>query len=212
VLTSAAKSLKEGKYPDAEVKDLGGVNIPFDGTNLSGKSIGRFKPQLITMLISYTEAASKANTQKDRIRGLLSFSKQGVEELLAQNTNPRVHWGVVIQNGPQGPWGAMQVLPTAFPVNDKAGWPGQFDLQSGDQKASFKRYAGGDPGRGDAQLIPVAPSTQNTVCPTDTILRIRRELSEMQKILTGDETPGQEVTGLVQMGETLKKQLTAIGG
>ena len=212
LLQSAAKSLKESKYPDSEVKELGGVNIPFDGTNLAGKSIGRFKPQVITMLISYAEAASKANTQKDRIRNLLSYSKEGVEELLAQNTNPRVHWGVAIQNGPQGPWGTMQVLPTAFPVNDKAGWPATFDLQAGDQKASFKRYSGGDPTRGDAQLIPIAPTTQNAVCPTDTIVRLRRELADMQKILAGDETPGQEVTGIVQLGESIKKQLAGIGG
>jgi hypothetical protein len=212
VLTSAAKALKEGKYPENEVKELGGINIPFDGTNLSGKSIGRFKPQLITQLISYAEAASKANTQKDRIRNVLGHSKEGVEELLAQNTNPRVHWGVSIQNGPQGPWGTMQVLPTAFPVNEKGGWPGTFEIPVGDQKASVKRYTGGDPTRGDAQLIPIAPSTQSSVCPTDTIIRLRRELTEIQKVLNGDETPGQEVTGIVQLGDTIKKQLAAIGG
>jgi hypothetical protein len=214
LLNSAAKALKEGKYPDSEVKELGGVNIPFDGTNLSGKSIGRFKPQLVTMLISYAEAASKANSQKDRIRGLLSYSKEGVEELLTQNTNPRVHWGVSIQQGPQGPWGTMQVLPTAFPVSDKAGWPGAFDVQSGDQKLSVKRYTGGDPTRGadGSQIIPIAPNTQNVVCPTDTIVRLRRELSDMQKVLNGDETPGAETTGIVQLGDSIKKQLAGIGG
>jgi hypothetical protein len=34
----------------------------------------------------------------------------------------------------------------------------------------------------------------------------------MQKILTGDETPGQEITGIVQLGDNIKKQLNAIGG
>jgi hypothetical protein len=214
VLTSAGKALKDGKYPDAEVKDLGGINIPFDGTNLAGKSIGRFKPALVTMLISYTEAASKANTQKDRIRSLLSYSKEGVEELLAQGTNPRIHWGVSVQQGPQGPWGTMQVLPTAFPVNDKGGWPAQFDLASGDQKATLKRYTGGDPARGSegGQLIPIAPSSQNAVCPTDTIVRLRRELGDMQKILAGDETPGQETQGILELGDAIKKQLAGIGG
>lgn len=212
VLTAAAKDLKDGKYPDNEIKDLGGINIPFDGTNLAGKSIGRFKPQLVTMLISYAESASKANTQKDRIRSLLTYSKEGVEELLAQNTNPRVHWGVSVQQTDKGPWGMMQVLPTAFAA--KEAWPGAFEIQSGDQKVSVKRYAGGDPSRGSdgSQLIPIAPASQNVVCPTDTIVRIRRELSEMQKILTGDETPGQEVTGTIQLGEAIKKQLAAIGG
>jgi hypothetical protein len=214
VLTSAGKALKDGKYPDTEVKDLGGINIPFDGSNLSGKSIGRFKPALVTMLISYTEAASKANTQKDRIRSLLSYSKEGVEELLAQGTNPRIHWGVSVQQGPQGPWGTMQVLPTAFPVNDKGGWPAQFEVGNGEQKGTFKRYTGGDPARGSegGQLIPVAPSSQNVVCPTDTIVRLRRELGDMQKILAGDETPGQEVQGIVELGDAIKKQLVAIGG
>ncbi len=166
------------------------------------------------MLISYAEAASKVNTQKDRIRSLLSYSKEGVEELLAQSTAPRVHWGVSVQSGPQGPWGMMQVLPTAFPVNEKAGWPATFEIPSGDQKVSVKRYAGGDPTRGadGAQIIPIAPATQNLVCPADTIVRIRRELSDMQKILTGDETPGAEVTGIVQLGDNIKKQLAGIGG
>jgi hypothetical protein len=211
VVQAAAKSLKEGKYPEAEVKELGGLNIPFDGTNLSGKSIGRFKPQLLTMLISYAETASKVNTQKDRLRSLLSVSKEGVEELLAQNTNPRVHWGVAIQSGPQGPWGTMQVLPTAFPARET--WPASFDVQSGDQKVSVKRYTGGDPSRGDGvQLIPIAPSTQNVVCPTDTIVRLRRELSEIQRLVAGDDTPGAEVTGILQLGDGIKKQLAAIGG
>jgi hypothetical protein len=212
VITSAAKALKDGKYPDSEVKELGGLNIPFDGTNLSGKSIGRFKPQLLTLLISYTEAASKVNSQKDRIRGLLSYSKEGVEELLAQNTNPRVHWGVSIQSGPQGPWGAMQVLPTAFPA--KEAWPAAFDVQSGDQKVSVKRYTGGDPTRGadGAQLIPIVPASQTVVCPTDTIVRLRRELSDIQKLVVGDDTPGAEVTGIIPLGESIKKQLAAIGG
>jgi hypothetical protein len=212
VVASAAKALKDGKYPDSEVKELGGLNIPFDGTNLAGKAIGRFRPQLLTMLISYAEAASKVNTQKDRIRGLLSYSKVGVEELLAQNTNPRVHWGVSIQSGPQGPWGAMQVLPTAFPARET--WPASFDVQNGDQKVSVKRYTGGDPLRGSdgAQVIPIVPGTQNAVCPTDTIVRLRRELSDIQKLVTGDDTPGAEITGIVSLGENIKKQLAAIGG
>ena len=144
---------------------------------------------------------------------MLSFSKEGVEELLAQRTNPQVHWGVSVQQGPQGPWGTMQILPSAFPVGGK-GWPAEFDLNNGAQKVSVKRYTGGDPTRGadGAQIIPIAPQTQTTVCPSDTIVRLRRELSDMQKILSGDETPGQEVTGIVQLGEGIKKQLAAIGG
>jgi hypothetical protein len=216
VLDSANKALKDGNYPDNEVKELAAINIPFDGTNLSGKSIGRFKPQLVTMLISYAEATSKANSQKDKIRSLLSGSRQSFEELLAQKTNPQVHWGVSIQQGPQGPWGAMQLLPS-FSVNGEKGkpsaWPTEFTLADAD-KSTAKRYTGGDPTRGadGGQIIPIAPSTQTSVCPTDTIVRMRRELTDMQRILNGDETPGNEAQGIVALGDTIKKQLNSIGG
>lgn len=210
VLKSANKTLIDGKFPENEVKDLGAINVPFDGSNLSGKSIGRFKPQLITMLINYAESTAKANAQKDKIRGLLSFSKEGVEDLLNQKTNPQVRWGVVVQQGPQGPWAAMTTVPAAFSVNPEkgkgGGWPAEF--QAGEK--SYKRYTGG--AADDNQLIPVAPNTHSAVCPADTMVRLRRELSDMQKVLNGDDTPGSESEGIVQMGEAIKKQLAAIGG
>lgn len=212
VLTKAGQALKDGKYPDAEVKELGGINIPFDGNNLAGKSIGRFKPQLVTMLINYAEAASKANSQKDKIRSVLSFSKEGVEDLLNQRTNPQVRWGVMVQKGPQGPWGQMTPLPAAFAVageKGKGGWPSEFEFTEGTQKVSYKRYGGGD---AEGAVIPVAPASHNAVCPTDTMVRLRRELGDMQKVLSGDDTPGQESEGIVQLGENIKKQLLAIGG
>ncbi|HVZ35603.1 MAG TPA: hypothetical protein VG963_24425 [Polyangiaceae bacterium] len=211
-LEAAAKSLKEGKYPEAEVKALGGINIPFDGSNLAGKGIGRFKPQLVTSLINYAGAVTKANTQKDKVRSLLSVSKAGVEELLAQSTAPQVRWGVSVQSGPQGPWGSLQLLSSPFPAGDKGtAWPAQ--LEAGEGKNAFRRYTGGDPSRGEGQMIPIAPQTQNNVCPTDTIVRLRRELTEMQKAVNGDSSiPGQETQGIAELGESIKKQLAAIGG
>lgn len=212
VLTSAARTLKDGKYPEEQVKELGGINIPFDGNSLAGKNIGRFKPQLVTMLVNYAEAAARANSQKDKIRSVLSFSKAGVEDLLSQRTDPQVRWGVAVQQGPQGPWGQMLALPAAFPVSGEKGkgsWPSEFEFTEGKQTATAKRYTSGG---AEGTVIPVAPSSHNAVCPADTMMRLRRELADMQKVLTGDETPGQEKEGLAQLGENIKKQLLAIGG
>jgi hypothetical protein len=208
VVTDAGKSLKDGKYPDAEVKKLGALNVPFDGTNLAGKGIGRFKPQLLTMLINYAEAVAKVNTQKDKIRSVLSVSKPAVEEMLAQGTAPTVRWGLTVQSGPQGPWGALSVLPAAFAVNDKGGWPAQIEAAEGGK--AVKRYSGGDP---NGQLIPIAPQTYSAVCPTDTMVRLRREVADLDKLMRGDQAiPGQETDGIVEMGDAIKKQLASIGG
>jgi hypothetical protein len=205
VVTAAGKNLKEGKFPDAEVKALGALNVPFDGANLAGKGIGRFKPQVLTMLINYAEAVAKVNTQKDKIRSLLSVSKPAVEELLSQGTTPTVRWGLTVQSGPQGPWGALSVLPAAFAVS--SGWPAQ--IEAGEGGRAVKRYAGGDP---NGQIIPVAPQTYSAVCPTDTLLRLRREVGDLDKLMRGDQSiPGQETDGVVEMGEAIKKQLATIG-
>ncbi|MEY4544166.1 MAG: hypothetical protein RL685_361 [Pseudomonadota bacterium] len=205
VVTAAGKALKDGKYPENEVKALGGLNVPFDGTNLAGKGIGRFKPQVLTMLINYAEAVAKVNTQKDKIRSVLSVSKPAVEDLLTQNTTPQVRWGLTVQSTPQGPWGILGPLPAAFPVS--GGWPAQIEL--GEEKRGLKRYSGGD---ASGQLIPIAPQSHNAVCPNDTMTRLRREVGDLDKLMLGDKTPGQETDGIVEMGDAIRKQLAAIGG
>lgn len=209
-LQAAGKTLLGGKFPEAEVKALGAINIPFDGTNLAGKGIGRFRPQVATMLIDYASGVARANDQKERIQGLLSASRAPLEELLNQKDNPKVRWSVSVQNGPQGPWATMQLLPAPFEVRaDKGKWPSEFDIPDGKGTAKVNRYMSGDP---SDKIIPVAPMTESAVCPVDTLVRLRRELSEIEKILKGDETPGREVTGVLQLGKTLQEQLKKIGG
>jgi hypothetical protein len=215
VMKAAAATLKEGNFPDAQVTELAAINIPFDGSNLTGKAIGRFKPSLVTMLINYTEASAKANAQKEKLQRVLSGNKAGFEKLLEQKDNPVVNWGVYVQQGPQGPWANMQIVPS-FTVDDKkkpAPWPAKFDIQEGQKTYSLDRYMGGDLMRGNsAKIIPVAPQTQGAVCPNDTVMRLRLELSALQTVLDGDDTPGSESQGLVELGEMAQKELKKIGG
>jgi hypothetical protein len=209
IVTAAGKALKDGKYPDKEVKELGGLNVPFDGSNLAGKGIGRFKPQVVTLLISYAEAVAKVNTQKDKIRNVLSVAKPAVEDLLAQNTSPQVRWGVTVQSTQQGPWGVLAPLPAAFAVSgEKGSWPSQIEI-GGEEKRGIKRYSGGD---ANGQLIPVAPQSHAAVCPNDTMVRLRREVADLERVMRGDQTPGQETDGVVQLGDAIRKQLATIGG
>jgi hypothetical protein len=44
------------------------------------------------------------------------------------------------------------------------------------------------------------------------MVRLRREVSDLDKLMRGDQTPGQESDGVVELGEAIKKQLAAIGG
>ncbi len=219
VLASAGTKLASNKFPDEEVAKLGELRIGFTGANLAGSNIGRFKPALVSMLVSYSSRAQEANDQKEALQNILSGSKKPLTELLAEATAPKVRWAVYMQGGPRGPWVSMQPLPEPFAVNDKDkkdyAWPKEFKIKDGQKTYDLKRYTGGDPtrGSGDPQIIPVDPSTQASVCPSDTMLKLRREVANMQEILKGrtGPTPDDEKPGLVDTGAKLVEQLRAIG-
>jgi len=205
VLAKASERLSKNEFPDEEITALGGINIPFDGNHLTDKGIGRFKGGVVKQLITYANTAQKANDQKEKIQSLLSGSKAGITEILGQKTDPKVRWGVWVEGGPNGPWANMQILPAAFAV--KTDWPAEIQIPKGNEKATLKRYKSGDLSSGDPQFLPVAPQTESMVCPSTTIVRLRQELQEMQVVLKGDQTPGVDKTGFLQMGEQVVQAL-----
>lgn len=220
VLKSAQGKLKDSKYPDEEVQKLGAIDIPFKGANLTGKGIGRFKADIVNMLISFASGAHEANEGKDKIRSLLTGAKPAIEDLLAQQTTPKVRWATYIENGPGGPWMSMQALPEPFLVaKDKEKdknykWPDDFKLAQGGKTFTLKRYSSGDPTKakaGEPYIIPVNPQTQNAVCPSDVATRLQRELRSLEEVLRGDKTPGAERDGLIDMGATLADKLKGVG-
>jgi hypothetical protein len=224
ILEEVAGKLGKGEYPEEQISKLGGVNVPFEGANLVGKGINRFKATLAAQVITYTIQAQAANEQKDKLSSVLGLAKPVLTNVIAEKKDPKVHWGVFVMNGPRGPWANMQILPEPFLVNsdkkttDKDGkevpyeWPADFKVREGDQEHTLKRYTSGDPVGGDAaKLIPVAPQTESSVCPDSTFLRIRSELADMQKLLKGDQTPGRETAGFMELGEQINAQLRKIG-
>ena len=160
------------------MSELGGINIPFDGSNLAGKGIGLFKKETIALLVNFASGASDANDQKERLHAVLGGSKQGIEDFLSQTTKPKVRWSAYVTNGPGGPWATMQMLPTPFLATStekgKDGkayaWPDEFKVKDGDSTVTLKRYTSGEPGGSEPKMIPVDPTSQGAVCP-DPVLR-----------------------------------------
>jgi uncharacterized protein YcfJ len=221
VLKAAQAKLKDNTYPDEEVKKLGGIDIPFSGANLAGKSIGRLKSDVVTLLITFASGAQEANDGKNKIQSLLAGAKPAIEDLLAQQANPKVRWAVYFENGPLGPWVSMQSLPEPFFAEqkdkDKAKgykWPDEFKIPQGGKTFTLKRYSSGDPTKaksGEPYIVPVNPATQGSVCPSDVASRIARELRDLEEVLRGDKTPGQEKDGLIDTGKTLVDKLKQVG-
>jgi hypothetical protein len=213
VLKGVGGKLGEGKYPEEEINKLGAIDIPFDGLNLAGKPISMFKPALVNQLLKYASIATEADDQKDKLKRLLGGSKEAITELL-DTQNPKIRWSVIVQPGPVGPWASMQPIPEPFLVKtENNSWPGDYKLKDGDQTITVKRYSKGEPSMSESspEFIPVIPQTQTMVCPNDVAARLRREVGEMEKLLRGDQTPGQEKDGLISLGDKILEDLKKIG-
>ena len=223
VLKAAKDKLSSQKFPAEEVAKLGEINIPFEGTNLTGKGIGRFPPALVTQLIDYASGAQKANESKESLQAVLSGSKTAIQEYLEVETKPKVRWSVFVTQSPAGqPWAAMQPLPEPFFAKGgekgsdgkEKPWPEEFKIKppGSNEAVSLKRYTSGEPGGAPPKLIPVDPSTQSMVCPSDVVVKLRREISSLEDALRGDKSdPTNEKPGLIDSGKALQEKLKAIG-
>jgi hypothetical protein len=212
-LKSAREKLGKGEYPAEEVSALGSINIPFKGANLTGKNIGRFKAETVSLLIDYAGGTEEANDQKEKLQNILAGNKAGITEFLEQQKKPKVRWQGSVVNGPNGPWVSLGLVPQPFLADDKSTkWPDEIELRDGKQTVKVKRYNSGNPMSSDPPFIPVDPVSMGQVCPSDTLFKLRREVVDMETVLKGDNsTPGQEKMGLLERGQKLVEQLKRIG-
>src|SRR5690606_31694922 len=90
VLKKAKLKLGEGKYPEEEINELGGIDIPFDGNNLAGKGTGLMGNEVNRLLVKFAGDATAANEQKDVLKRVLTGRRKLLEDLLAQKDAPKV--------------------------------------------------------------------------------------------------------------------------
>jgi hypothetical protein len=221
VKSAQTKLLSKGVYPQEEVTKLGAINIPFRTASLADKSIGRFKRDILNMLIDYSASVEAMNDQKETLQRFLG--SQTLKDLIAEGAKPKVHWYATVSNGPSGPWVNLDKLDSPFlvqsdeKVKDKDGkeksysWPDEIEVKDGKDTTKFKRYASGDPGGSNPPYIAVNPQTQAAVCQSDVIGSLISQLVKMQTVLQGDPTPGVDKTGLIEKGQKLADQLKKIG-
>lgn len=228
VLKAAMTKLGENKYPEEEVKKLGEINVPFDGTNLVGKGIGRFPAEPVTMLIQFASGAQEANDAKEKLQLFMGAKKKAIESVLEQQNEAtrKVRWSLFIINGPHGPWASMQPLEekqwflVTKPPEKKEGdkepkpysWPGKITIKDGGKDVELKRYESGSCTGSDPMIIPVDPTSHNLVCQTDDLKAMAVEVGRLHKVLAGDKSdPTAEKAGLVELGDLVVESLKKIG-
>ena len=225
-LADVVKSIKDkiasGKYPDDEAKKLAGLRIPFEGSNLGLRVIGRFNKEVNRGLVAFAGMAEQANDSTETLQKMVAGSKKALDDAFSLKDKPRVHWSAVVGSGGLGPWVTLMSVPEPFLVKSDekvAGkdytWPDNVKFKSGGKDTEIKRYTKGDPMGGNPQFIPVEPNSQNSVCPNLNVARIVRIIQDLEDSLRGikDTTGsgGHEQTGLIETGRTVSEKLKAIG-
>jgi len=222
VLKEMLNQLRDNKYPEAEVAKLGEINIPFEGANLMGKGIGRYKAKTVTLLIQFASAAQEANDAKEKLQLMMGYSKKPIKGVLEQmnEATRKVHWTLFVVNGPHGPWASMQPLTekqqflvTKKKDGDKAyDWPDKFKIKDGNREVELKRFKEGKCMDSDPMIIPVDPTSQSLVCSANPLKDMGVEVARLQKVLAGDNSiPGQEKQGLIDLGDLVVEELKKIG-
>jgi hypothetical protein len=216
-LNAIQSSLKDNKYPEAETKKLGELNIDFSGIKLAGRGIGRFQPNTTKLLISYAGGAQEANDSKETLQNKLTAYKSTVSDQLEQlnKTTVKVRLTAGVDSSARGPMVWFQPLEKEqwFLVDkkdDKAfKWPDKFKVKEGKDTKERDRYTKGDPSGG--KLIPVDPETFREVCPMTILGQLSGDAAKVEELLKGDKTPGEEKTGLIDTGDTVVQELKKIG-
>lgn len=221
IKSAQTKLLSKGTYPQEEVTKLGAINIPFRTASLADRSIGRFKREILSMLIDYSASVEQMNDQKESLQRFLG--SQTLKDLIEEQKKPKVRWYATVSNGPSGPWVNLDKLDTPFfaasdeKIKDKDGkekpyaWPDEVEIKDGKETVKMKRYTSGDPGGSSPPYIAVNPQTQSAVCQSDVLGSLLSQLVKMQTVLRGDPTPGVDKTGLIEKGQKLADQLKKIG-
>ena len=178
-LTKLAEKMDEGrtaltqqhKFPDTLSKDLGGLNISFDGSELAGRRFSGFPTETTSQLVDFVMSVQALNDKKLLIEGLLNkLQKPLTEQLSAPQGQTMISLVAVVTKDPAN--GAMALLANlTTPIKTTAGemkLPSEFAFTDplGNGNASLARYTGGDISAKPA-AIAIVPKTFASVCPTE---------------------------------------------
>jgi hypothetical protein len=199
VLDAGRKSLAEKKYPDTLAKDLGGINVDFDGGKLAGVRFSGFTQETTTGLIEYISAIQATNDRKNALVGLLGrVQKPLSEQMKDPNKAPSVQYVVLLKrDSARNPYGVL--APLQKPIELSASMPETFeavDVTAGRQNVSAPKFTSLDkPG-----AAYVVPKSIEAACPSELSGQVGQVVGQLARLLTDirGEGGGQAGEALVE--------------
>ncbi len=209
---------KDHKFPDTLAKDLGGINVDFDGTKLAGVRFSGFNTETTTGLIEYISGVQATNDRKNALIGLLSKLQKPMTEQLndaAANKPPKVSFVVLLnKDSAKNPFGVLAPLKT--PIDLSAAMPAEFTATDPLSKANVtapKFTTLDKPG-----AAYVVPKSIEAACPSETAGQLGQLVSQLTRLINdvrGEAVPGGEALvepkpGLLERADRLIVNLNKV--
>ena len=211
--------LKDKKFPDTLAKELGGINVDFDGNKLAGVRFSGFPQDVTSTLIEYITLVQTLNDRKTAIVGLLSRLQKPITEQLTAGQKTNIQYVVFFgrQDPSKNPFAMLAPLtkpieaanPTAIAL------PAEFTAVDPltRQNISAPKYTTGNLDK--ASAVYVLPKSIEAACPSETagsIAQLGSQLSRVLTDITGETAPsGGDVVTETKPGLTEKADKLVTG-
>lgn len=214
---------KEKKFPDALAKELGGINVDFDGGKLAGVRFSGFSQETSNGLIEFITAVQQINDRKVATQNLLNKLQKPITEQLSSGSKPNIGYVVLLgkKDPSSNPFAVLAPLTKPVEVANPAqiGLPAEFEatdpLSGGNVKAP--KYTAGPLDKPSA--LYVAPKSVSAACPSETagmIAQLGGQLGRLVNDVKGETAaPGADVVtetmaGLLERADKLITNLNKV--
>jgi len=212
--------VKDKKFPADLARDLGGISVAFDGTELAGRRFSGFSKDTTQGLVNYVTAVQSINDRKSAIADLLNKLKTPLTEQFNSAGKTSIQHVVLLGRSDESRnnYAILAKLNTPITVTPpNVALPGEFQFTDplSNQKSSVDKYVKGDLSK--ASAVYVLPKSFEASCPSATAGEAAQLASLIQRVLgdingdKGNPDIGIEPKkGLIDVGKKLEEGLKAV--
>jgi len=212
--------VKDRQFPSGLAKDLGGLNVDFDGGKLAGVRFSAFPQDVTAQLLEFVTAVQSLKDRKQALLGLLTkLEKPLNEQFKAPKDQVVVNQIVVLDKDPASNNSAILAQLTA-PITLSQGsstLPGEFNFTNPltDSPSKISGYKAGDVSRNPAAVY-VVPKSFEKVCRSELSTQAAQLGAQLQNAIRdikGDKGGPSDVVmdtkpGLIERADALIAGLT----
>lgn len=225
VVEEGRKTLGANKFPDTLAKDLGGLNVDFDGGKLAGVRFSGYNQETVSLLFEFITSVEQINDRRVATANLLNRLEKPLKERFAAGGKSTINHVVLLgQRDPSSnAFAVLAPLTKAIEFTNprQIAIPGDITATDPTRRANvtLPAYKSGAIDEKKGAAMYVLPKSVEAACPSETageVLQLGGQLSKFAVEIKGEEAPkgGDVITeskvGLLEKADRLMKNLEAV--